>query len=440
MKLSPQRFIQAFTGRGKLPARRRLSVGVIVDLYRGATAGGHVRYWERVAEAARGEELELTTYFLGDRERTVPLADNVRYVDLRPLFSTKSLACLKKVIEHTDLSPLNPRLLRFLRGHDVIHTTDAYFCLARTAQLFAAWARRPLVTSIHTDTPRYTRLYSGDFIRRLLGEGRLGSYLRRTVRWEDRLTGIMERRLSRHLERCDWVFGSRAAGRPEGKQGPEAARFSILHRGIDKEAFHPRKRDRRRLRRQLGIGEERLVLIFAGRLDPGKNVVTLARAARALLERGLPLQLVLAGDGNDREEIRGLLGDRVSLVGWQPQEELTWLYASSDLFASASEIEITPNTVLEAKASGLPVIVSAQKGSAQLVRQPGRDGLLVEGRDPLEWARTIEWLARDRERRLAMGGQARSHIESECPSWREVLRQDLLPVWRRVARERGMVN
>ena len=96
-----------------------------------------------------------------------------------------------------------------------------------------------------------------------------------------------------------------------------------------------------------------------------------------------------------------------------------------------------PNVVLEAKASGLPVVVAAEGGSKNLVREPGEDGILVEDGSAEAWAAAIERLWNDADLRRAMGEAARRQIETAWPSWDDVLREDLLPVWTRVA-ERGV--
>ncbi len=219
-------------------------------------------------------------------------------------------------------------------------------------------------------------------------------------------------------------------------------RTSLLRRGIDTELFHPARRDRARLERTYGIAPESAVLLFAGRIDSGKDVLTLARAARMLLDRGVPVHVICAGEGGQSQQVRDLLGERVSLPGQVTQEELAWLYASADLFVFCSQIEVFPNVVVEAKASGLPVVVSAQGGSAKLVRQSpshDADGVAVAGNEPEDWAREIEALLRAPERRQAMGAAARRFVEQNWPSWRQVLREDLLPVWQLVARERGLL-
>jgi glycosyltransferase involved in cell wall biosynthesis len=258
-------------------------------------------------------------------------------------------------------------------------------------------------------------------------------------RWNmpERMSRRMERRLERYLRVCDWALApdESAVWQLQGVVG--SGRASVLRRGIDTDVFHPARRDRARLEREFGISPEQAVLLFAGRIDGGKDVLTLARAARILLDRGLPVQVICAGEGSQREQVRALLGERVSMPGQVSQDDLAWLYASADLFVFCSQIEVLPNVILEAKASGLPVVASARGGSKQLVADS--DGVAVAGGEPEEWAQEIEALLRSPERRRAMGAAARRFAEKDWPSWRQVLREDLLPVWQLVARPRGLL-
>ncbi|MFM7546376.1 MAG: glycosyltransferase family 4 protein, partial [Synechococcales cyanobacterium] len=141
----------------------------------------------------------------------------------------------------------------------------------------------------------------------------------------------------------------------------------------------------------------------------------------------------------------------VTLTGQIPQSELPWLYASSDLFVFPSESEVSPNVVIEAKASGLPVFISSRDGGAQFIQFSGLDGVLVDDPDPMAWAEAIapylappldkgmESSVDDRElqttdailRRYSMGTAAR-HTIDQVPHWSDVLTMDLLPVWEHV--------
>src|SRR5438874_5552023 len=108
------------------PVSPPLKVGVLVDLDLTPEAGGHVKCWQRLAEAAVdcAELLDLTVHFSGPEPRRIELSSNVRYVVLPPVFSSARLIC--RVPDHTDLAPWHPRLARMLTDYDLIHTTDAY--------------------------------------------------------------------------------------------------------------------------------------------------------------------------------------------------------------------------------------------------------------------------------------------------------------------------
>src|SRR5438270_6768393 len=152
-------------------ARRPLKVGVLVDLALTADAGGHVKCWQRLAEAATGydDRLDLTVHFNGPEPRRIDLSPSVRYVLLPPVFSSARL--IRQVPDHTDLAPWHPRLARALADYDVIHTTDAFFCYARTAARFARRHGVPVVSSIHTNTPEYARITTEKLLERTFGRG-----------------------------------------------------------------------------------------------------------------------------------------------------------------------------------------------------------------------------------------------------------------------------
>jgi glycosyltransferase involved in cell wall biosynthesis len=364
------------------------------------------------------------------------------------VWSTAALPFLDGIPAHTDLAPLHRGGLRRFRQHHVLHATDAYFSLARTARLLSRWSDRALVHSTHTDTPGYSRVYTDQVLRRLFGNGRLGRMFREQLQLPQWVGRRMQRRLDRYLRRCDWAFvpDEAAMHRLHSTIGP--GRASLLRRGVDTEIFHPMRRDRARLEQSYGIAPGSEVLLFVGRIDSGKDVLMLARSARLLLDRGLPIHVICAGEGSQTRQVRDLLGDRVSLPGQVTQDVLAWLYASSDLFVFCSQIEVFPNVVVEAKASGLPVVVSAHGGSEMLVRNAmgdrganaHADGVTVASNDPHEWARELEELLGAPGRRRAMGEAGRAFAENTWPTWRQVLREDLMPVWQFVARERGLVT
>jgi glycosyltransferase involved in cell wall biosynthesis len=437
--LSPLRLWgEAATAEKVRGASGAVSVGVFIDLERSPAAGGHVKSWERIAEAAVEfpDVLDLTVHFLGAENEVTEIAGNVRYMTHRPSFGTQLLGWLKSMPAQTDIAPLNFRVLRSLKDYDVIHTTDAYFAQAGTALLFAHHLRKPLVNSIHTDTPSYTRIFTAELIRKVLGNGWLSRLLLERLRLDERFERKMLRRLDKYLRKCDWILASRSSDVEKIRALMPDKKVSLLRRGIDKTAFHPRCRDRQKLRDVFGIPPGDFLLLYVGRLDAAKDIDTVARAARMLIDGGLPIHLMAIGEGNQKQHLQRLLGPHGTFPGTLLPRTLAWLYASADLFVFPSTTEVCPNVVLEAKSCGLPVIVSTRGGAHELVRRPGRDGILVEGTSPVDWARAIQFLRLRPLEIERMREEARRAIEISTPCWRGVLRNDLIPVWKAVCGRR----
>lgn len=424
----------------RVRARRRLRIGVLVDLPLGASAGGHVRCWERLAEAARNfaDEIDVTVHFMGAETARHDLSETVRYYIEPPVFSTSRLPFLSHVPDHTDLAPWHPRLARYLSGYDVIHSTDAYFAYAKTAMVFSQRYNIPIVNSVHTNTPEYARLFTAQTIERLFGDSIVSSVLLARLQIAQRVERRMLRQLAAYQRQCAFVLVSR----PEQLCGVRAMlgeRTGLLRRGIDQLMFHPARRDRDWLWERYGIPPERLVILAAGRLNRGKNILLLADAVNLLLRQGVDAHLVCAGDGEDRSAVVGRLGQRTTCPGSVEHTELAKLYASADLFALPSRIEESANVLLEALASGLPVLVARDSGMGRAVREK-ETGRVLPGADPAVWGRALAELAAHPAQRFAMARAARDYAESSVPSWQEVLAEDLLPRWEQAVHWRRLAE
>jgi glycosyltransferase involved in cell wall biosynthesis len=402
-------------------------------LEQGKTAGGHVKCWERFAEAATQlpAELDLTVHFLGDKQQTLPIAENVRFQHHRPMLGTRSLAFLKQGAGHTDLAPFHIGLNAALADCDIIHATD-FFSFGRTGLAHARRHGKGLVASIHTDTPQFTRIYAGDIIKRMVG-ARAGSLLVDSLHLPDRIADRMSAAIDRRLQACHQVLVSKPEDyqRLAGHFGPQ--RLNYLRRGIDRQRFSPSHRDRSWLQQRHDIPADRTVLMFAGRVDASKSVMVMAEAVRHLLDDGHNIHALIVGNGEDRGRIAALLGDRVTMPGNVGQSDLAKLYANADLFLFPSTTEVCPNVVIEAKASGLPVMVAASHGGAQFIRRPGIDGLIAEDQRSKTWAKLAQPILEDAGARQAIGQAARRWSETDWPSWTDVLRHDLLNGWQRAA-------
>jgi glycosyltransferase involved in cell wall biosynthesis len=143
---------------------------------------------------------------------------------------------------------------------------------------------------------------------------------------------------------------------------------------VDSTLFHPRRAClKMRERLSGGCGERRLV-VTVSRLAPEKNVAFLAD----VLKQTPQAQLAIIGDGPQRAELeQRFAGLPARFFGYMRGEELATAYASADAFVYASETETMGNVVLEAMASGLPVIAPRAGGIPSLLTH-GEDGLMFE--------------------------------------------------------------
>lgn len=407
-----------------------LRIAVLVDLLWRPDAGGHVKCWERLSEAAvrLGPEIDLAVHFQGTEDRTVELAPHVRHVLHRPVFSTARIPFLDHVPDHTDLAPWHPRLARRIETAELIHTTDAFFAQARTAENVASRLGIPLVNSVHTDTPGYTRVFMARTFERLFGAGALTRLLIDRLRLPEKGERDMLNKLARHQARCAFALVSRPEELERARSVLPAGRVGLLRRGIDRTVFHPEAGDRARLAKEFGVPEKGTLVVFAGRVNRGKKALTLAEAIRTLREGGLDVHLLCAGEGEDREAIRALLGKGATCPGVVPQSVLAAFYAAADLFVLPSEIEVNSNVVREALSCGTAVFAHADSGAGAVLK-PGETGGTVAGSDPGVWAEALRPLIVDPERLAAMGGNAFAFAARHLPSWDDVLKQDLLPVW-----------
>jgi glycosyltransferase involved in cell wall biosynthesis len=409
----------------------RPKIAVLVDLPRSAEAGGHVKYWERVAAAAATADdfpFDLTVYFSGaGGEET--LAPHVRLRHFEPIFSTARLKFLPYVPDHSDLAWFHPRLARDLPAYDLIHTTDAYFAFAKTAERFSRKNGVPLTNSFHTDTPAYTRIFARQTIERLF---RRWPWLQRKLiedwRAPERQGVKMERLLRRHLSASARAFFTRGEDRDLAEQILGAARVSPLRIGVDKTLFGPHRREQAALHRDYAIPEGRAIALFVGRVDVGKNVPVLLEAAERAIAAGAPLHFVIAGLGPMRAELAERLAGHVSLPGFVSPDEIGRLYASVDFVALPSEVEIGGMAVAEAIAAGAPMLLAAKASSASVFDHSEAIRLVAGG--VAAWAAALTEMAENTDLRQRIRQAALDYSAKRLATWTDVLRDDLTPGWR----------
>jgi glycosyltransferase involved in cell wall biosynthesis len=234
----------------------------------------------------------------------------------------------------------------------------------------------PTVASYHTELAAYARLRTG---------GQL-------------LEGTMRTLLGFFYGRAEVVLSpSGAADRSLEELGVPAERVTRWERGVDLHRFSPAMRTDGFLPGEVNV-------LYAGRLSVEKGIDLLADAFLSAHARDPRLHLVIAGGGPDETRLRMRVGEAATFLGWLDGDDLARAYSSADVFLFPSTTDTFGQVVLEAQASGLPVIAVAAGGPAELVDN-GRNGLLRRP-EPDSLAIAVLELAADAGRRARLSAAA----------------------------------
>lgn len=176
--------------------------------------------------------------------------------------------------------------------------------------------------------------------------------------------------------------------------GAPAARVTQINNGVDSLQFHPRLGPAAAVGPDGFLCEDAFVIGSVGRMVEAKDFATLVRAFMLLVADGQwpRLRLMIIGEGPCRSQCQALLQEAgLAKMAWMPgmRDDIAQLMRSMDLFVLPSLTEGSSNTILEAMASGLPVVATAVGGNVDLV-QPGRTGALVAPLAPQSLALAIK--------------------------------------------------
>ncbi len=177
----------------------------------------------------------------------------------------------------------------------------------------------------------------------------------------------------------------------------------VIHNGVELERFQAGRRGTRPPLRAISVA----------RLSVIKDQPTLLRAVRQVVDAHPGFRLDIVGEGPERptlERLRGELGlaESVRLLGYR--DDVGPLLAEADLFLLTSTSEGLALTLLEAMASGLPVVATDVGGNREVVVH-GETGLLVPPRSPTAVAQAVAQLLQDPARAVAMGRAGRRRVE-----------------------------
>jgi phosphatidylinositol alpha 1,6-mannosyltransferase len=283
-----------------------------------------------------------------------------------------------------------PKMLRAVRDFrpDIVHVTGPSEC-----GLLGAWVAHelgiPLAASWHTNVHEYAAKRSRWLLDRLDVRSRAAS-----ARWiEDvslQLACVFYRwpcvLFAPNEELCQLL--ARKTGRP----------CHLMRRGVDTQVFSPAWRDR-------DAADKDFVLGFVGRLSIEKNVALLVRIQQELDARGITnVRFRIVGQGIDEPWLREHLL-HAEFPGVLRGEALARAYAGMDVFVFPSHTDTFGNVVLEALASGVPVVVTPDGGPKSLVRE-GATGYVA---DDAGFSAAIARILNDREQHARMRVEARAY-------------------------------
>jgi glycosyltransferase involved in cell wall biosynthesis/predicted metal-dependent phosphoesterase TrpH len=222
--------------------------------------------------------------------------------------------------------------------YDIVHVT-APGPAGVAAALLNRIAGTPLIASYHTELAAYAGLRSGD----------------------ERLEAIVRAALGAFYGAPSVVLSpSPAADRSLLALGVTAERLGRWERGVDVARFDPGKAAREDFPGEIKV-------LYAGRLTDEKGVGLLAESFLRAREVDQRLHLLLAGGGPEEQDLRTRLGGHATFLGWLEGEDLARAYASADIFLFCSTTDTYGQVVLEAGASGVPVVAIAEGGPASLI-------------------------------------------------------------------------
>lgn len=180
--------------------------------------------------------------------------------------------------------------------------------------------------------------------------------------------------------------------------------------GVDMERFQAKDEPKLNPANLFKIKKDEKIMLSVGRLGKEKNIDFLLTSFKHLLSYRNDVKLIIAGDGPERHKLKKKaqkdIGDKVIFTGYIEEELLNALYRKADIFVFASKTETQGIVILEAFASGTPVVCIGKMGVLDLM-EDNKTGVLVN-EDEEEFASACDRLLENRERRELMGKKARA--------------------------------
>ncbi len=227
----------------------------------------------------------------------------------------------------------------------------------RVSRKAVKWAKKqnlPVLCSVHTRFETYFRYYNMSFIE-----------------------PVVEAWIRRLYRKCDALVAPSESFAQVLREQRMNYDIDIWSRGVDREIFHPGRRDME-WRRGLGISDDTPVIGFLGRLVMEKGLDVFSDTIDQLKRRNVPHQVLVIGDGPARAWFESRIPD-AKFAGFQVGADLGRAVASMDMFFNPSVTEAFGNVTLESMACGLPVVAAKATGSQSLVEDKVSGRLITPG-------------------------------------------------------------
>ena len=270
---------------------------------------------------------------------------------------------------------------------DVIHS-HSFFGIGLEALLAGAVLRIPVIGTNHTTIAGFAPHIP-------VSANRAAAY----VMW--------------YYNRCDHVTApSRSVFEELGMERLRRP-HNVVSNPIDTSLFAPADAMERKVARAW-LGLSGSTIAYAGRLGPEKNIEVVLHAMAALRDRGIAAELAIAGHGAHEPVLRTLAAElriveRVKFLGTLAPDELARLLRVSDIFVMMSTSETQSMVLLQAMASGVPVVAADTRALPEFV-DPA-NGVLVDAHDATRLAGAFEDLLASPERRRRLGAAGRRSVE-----------------------------
>ena len=263
-----------------------------------------------------------------------------------------------------------PYRIRWM-GADILHVLDHSY-----AHIVLTWGKGPRIVTVHDLLPVMTIERGGNSMR-------------------ERMRNRLLERVLKALRTADaWIVATEWLRGELGQWLGHDDRIHVIPYGVDDAFFHPPDATRAQTRRQLGIPEGAFVALHVGSVGPRKNVPAVMAAVRGLRQAGMDAWLLQVGGAFSTEQEHDLATQGIKNVTRNVAEaaepDLRAAYRAADVLLFPSHYEGFGFPVLEAMASGLPVVTSGAGGLAEVA---GDAAVVVGGRETEPYVKAIRRLA-----------------------------------------------